>query len=604
MRTKFSNTHRLQDKPSGTSVKKISTKLTVRGAFILLLVGVITVILAAGYLHYRLQTWMIMCVVGALAVFQLFVADALDRQRRLNSARRELALQKQRAEAEAANQRLMVAIDQAMESILFTDINGTILYVNQGFEKATGFTRQEVIGQNPRVLKSGKHPSEYYKAMWDTINRGEVWQGRFINRRKDQTFFEEEVTISPIRDVLGQVTSFVAVKRDITREVQLERQLIEAQKMDSIGQLAGGVAHDYNNILASLVLQLGIILTEPDLSSEVRETLESVKGSVDRATRLTRQLLMFSRRQAMEKRPVELNALLDDELKMLRRLLGEHIELTIRPQSGDVWVEADPGMIEQVIMNLCINARDAMPKGGRLTVGIELVDIDATTHAHIEARTGKYARLSVTDVGCGMSEEIISRIFEPFFTTKEVGKGTGLGLATVYGIVKQHGGWIEVTSEVGKGSEFRIFLPASAAAPLPAATDATPKILTGRETILVVEDEASLRKPVVKWLSLAGYQVFEAEDGPAALQVWRNRDGDLDLLLTDMVMPGGMNGLELAEALLQMKPRLPVILMSGYSNELVQADIQNRPGFIFLAKPCAAEILNRTVRQSLDQIKA
>jgi PAS domain S-box-containing protein len=508
-----------------------------------------------------------------------------------------------RKQAEEATQRLMVAIDQSVEGIMFTDLEGKVIYINSGYERICGYRRDELVGQKPALLKSGKHSLEFYQNLWQTISRGQVWRGRFTNKRKDGFLFEEEATITPIRSVQGEIISYVATKHDLTRESSLERQLIEAQKMEAIGQLAGGVAHDFNNILAASMLSLGIMLSEPDLSAEMREGLLELKQGTDRAAGLTRQLLMFSRRQAMETRLVELNSLLDGSLKMLRRLLGEHIELSTRLQSNGVWVEADPGMIEQVIMNLCINARDAMPKGGKLAVTIKHEELDAAQPAHPDARPGRFACLTVRDTGCGMPPEIMARIFEPFFTTKEVGKGTGLGLATVHGITKQHNGWVEVSSQPGRGSEFKVYLPAAAPLVVAPVTATGARIPPGNETVLVVEDEEMLRYPLVKLLHGAGYQTFAAADGSEALRLWCQRADELDLLITDMVMPGGMTGLELAEALTALRPALPVILTSGYSQELSSGDRQSKTGFRFLPKPYTPESLGKLIREVLDEAK-
>ena len=506
-----------------------------------------------------------------------------------------------RKAAEEISQRLMVAIDQSVESLVFTDLQGIILYVNQGFEKVTGYRREEVIGQTTKVLKSDRHPPEFYKDLWETISSGRVWRGRITNRRKDGQIFIEDATISPVRNTRGEITSYVAAKHDVTREMQLERQLIESQKMEAIGQLAGGVAHDYNNILATNMIQLGMLLAEPGLDPEVRESLNALKRGTDRATKLTRQLLMFSRRQAMEKKRMELNALVDEELKMLRRLLGDNLKLVLQVSPAEVWVEADPGMLEQVVMNLCINARDAMPQGGRLVVRVEPVTIAAASLAqHVEARPGQFVRLTVADNGCGMSAETLGHIFEPFFTTKPVGKGTGLGLATVYGIVHQHEGWIEVSSEVGRGSEFRVFLPACPAG-LPAVSASTGSgDVSGTETILVVEDEDELKQSVAAYLRASGYRVFVTGNGREALEQWRDQIGVIDVLLTDMVMPGGVNGLELAEALRAIKPGLPVVIMSGYSKEMARAGASLNPGFLFKNKPCEPKELTAALRKVLE----
>jgi PAS domain S-box-containing protein len=497
---------------------------------------------------------------------------------------------------------LSAAIEQSAESVVITDAKGNIVYVNPAFENVTGFSRAEAFGQNPRLLKSGKQEPAFYEKMWATLAKGEVWRGHLINKRKDGVLYEEDATITPVHDEAGKIAYFVAIKLDVTRAAVLERQLIEAQKMDAIGQLAGGVAHDYNNILGATVLQLGLLMGTPNLDPEVREGLVELKKSADRATSLTRQLLLFSRRQAPQRRKLEMNSLLDGTLKMLRRVLGEQVELSVRSHAGDAWVEADPGMMEQIVMNLCINGRDAMPHGGTLTVTVQLAEVNAAERTHPDAKSGKFVCLSVTDTGTGISPETLQKIFEPFFTTKEIGKGTGLGLATVHGIVKQHGGWVEVTSELGKGSEFCVYLPAITGGRLTGGEPAKPATLPrGRETVLVVEDEATLRRPLVRLLKFAGYKVFEAESAWEALELWRDRAETLDLLVTDMVMPGGVTGLELARALQAARPKLPVILMSGYSQELAVAEMQDRPGFIFLPKPCDAETLGAKVRQMLDR---
>jgi PAS domain S-box-containing protein len=507
-------------------------------------------------------------------------------------------------QAEAANHQLMVAIDQAVEAIVFADAQGTILFVNQGFETATGYTREEILGKNPRLLKSGKQSEAFYKQLWQTISSGRVWQGHFTNRRKDGSLFEEDATISPIRNLAGEIVSYVAVKRDVTREVQLERQLIESQKMEAIGQLAGGVAHDYNNILAANMMSLDLLHGDPSLSPQARELVLGLQRGEERAADLTRQLLLFSRRQTIQTRKLELNALLAEELKMLRRLLGEHIDLVFEPHGQKAWIQADAGMMEQVIMNLCINARDAMPKGGQITVTINLATLSATdAQSNVDARAGRFACLSVEDVGTGIPEEIRERIFEPFFTTKEAGKGTGLGLATAYGIVKQHQGWIEVRSEIGKGSQFLVYIPVVASEAQLEEAAQRKKAQRGTETILVVEDEPTVRKTIAACLHLRGYRVLEASDGVEAKTLWSQAREQVDLLLTDMVMPGGISGLDLAEACQASRPGLPTIILSGYSAELAASGLPSRPGLTHLLKPCNATELSAAIRKALEEAR-
>ena len=494
-------------------------------------------------------------------------------------------------------------LEAAANAIVVTERTGVIEWVNPAFTALTGYTAAEAIGQQPStLLRSGQHDSAFYKKMWGDILAGKVWNGEVVNRRKDGSLYTEEMTITPVKGENGGITHFIAIKQDVTQKKQLEEQLRQAHKMEAVGQLAGGVAHDYNNILAASMLQLGMLLDQPDLAPDFREVLESLQKGEERAANLNRQLLMFSRRQAVHLKPVELNALVEEQLKMLRRLLGEHIELIVHTPSRDIWIEADPGMIELAIMNLCINARDAMPDGGRLSVGVRPVESGVDGWTSQGERPGKFVCLSVTDTGIGMNPQTQRRIFEPFFTTKALGKGTGLGLATVYGIVKQHKGWIECTSQLGHGAEFRVCLPSRPQLNAGPAAESTARITRGTETILVVEDEESVRTVVSTCLKVAGYQVLNAANGPEALQVWHEKADQIDLLLTDMIMPGGMTGLELAETCLKSKPALPVILTSGYSPDSMRPCIPERPGIAYLCKPCDASCLTDVVRKSLDRL--
>jgi CheY-like chemotaxis protein len=326
-----------------------------------------------------------------------------------------------------------------------------------------------------------------------------------------------------------------------------------------------------------------------------------LEKQAQRAASLTRQLLAFSRRQVMRSRPFDLNAMLEELLKMLHRLLGEHISLEFKT-GRPIWIEGDVAMIEQVVTNLCLNARDAMtPKGGRLLIESSLREVsEAEAKAIPEARSGLFACLSVTDTGCGMDENILQHIFEPFFTTKEVSKGTGLGLATVYGIVKQHRGWVEVSSKVGSGSTFRVLIPAKDA---PEAAEPNPSVEhvpKGRETILLVEDEAAVRAMGSLCLKKLGYRVLEAADGPEAISIWNGRGQEIDLLFSDMVMPNGLTGLDLAHRFTQAKPGLKVIITSGYSVELQGMGVTSEAGFVYLPKPYHMRKLADTVRNSLD----
>jgi PAS domain S-box-containing protein len=403
----------------------------------------------------------------------------------------------------------------------------------------------------------------------------------------------------------GEPVAIVGTLVDITARKLLEAKFQQAQKMEVVGQLAGGVAHDFNNILTAMMLNLEI-LRSTSLVPEAGSPLHELEAMVKRAAKLTQQLLMFARRQAIRATTLELNGALSNLLKMLRRLLSEDISLKFVTSSPSLWVEVDSGMLDQAVMNLCINARDAMPNGGTLTLATGLVKFDAeSARAMGEARPGSFVCLRVSDTGCGMTAEVLRHMFEPFYTTKEVGKGTGLGLASVHGIVHQHQGWVNVESTVGQGTTFRIYLPFSKPAPLPAPVP-VPEVHNalskkgGSETILLVEDETVVRKVSTMMLQKLGYRVLVAVDGQEALRLWQEQAGAVDLLLTDMVMPGGMTGMELGEILRRTKPALKIVLMSGYSEEIIKSEAWSSAGATFLAKPFESKTLAAAIRQSLD----
>jgi PAS domain S-box-containing protein len=509
----------------------------------------------------------------------------------------------ERKAIETAHDQLAAAVEQSTETIVITNPDGTIVYVNPAFEKSTGYTRAEALGQNPRLLKSGKQDAEFYRRMWDVLNYGEVWRGHFINKRKDGSLYDEDATISAIRDADGRTINYVAVKRDVTRELQLESQFRQMQKMEGIGQLAGGVAHDFNNMLAVIQMQASLLKSGGSLAPEQIKYADEIGQTVNRAAALTRQLLLFSRRESLQPRDLDLSESITSTMQMLRRILGETVEVSVKLAAQPLYVRADPGMLDQVLMNMAVNARDAMPNGGKLLIETTAVEIDAAAAARTaQARPGPFVCLSVGDTGSGIPPEILPRIFEPFFTTKDVGKGTGLGLATVYGIVQQHQGWIQVSSEVGQGTTFQIYLPRLArldksliGAKIPAA------IPGGKETILLVEDETSLRNSLKMFLSRLGYRILEASSGVQALELWAENHQAIDLLLTDMVMPEGVSGRDLAQRLVSGKPGLKVIYMSGYSTEAAGPDFILKEGVNFVAKPFQAGKLAQIMRARLDE---
>jgi PAS domain S-box-containing protein len=503
--------------------------------------------------------------------------------------------------AEAELRRLAAAVEETADSVVITDKEGNIQYVNPAFERVTGYAREEVLNQNPRILKSGKTPAAIFKAMWETIARGEVWTGQLINRKKDGTLFDERVTISAINDESGRIVNYVAVKQDISSLIQLEEQLRQSQKMEAIGQLAGGVAHDFNNLLTAINGYSSLALQRVEANHPLRSYLEEIKKAGDRAANLTRQLLAFGRKQILQPLPIDLNDVVMDMNKMLRRLIGEDIQLTAKLHPQLKKIKADPGQIEQVLVNLVVNARDAMPQGGTLTIETTMVELDQEYGGrHLGASPGHYTMLAVSDTGTGMDEQTQARIFDPFFTTKEKGKGTGLGLSTVYGIVKQSGGNILVYSEPGHGTTFKVYLPqlTTEVQPAPAVVPEA-AIQGGTETILLVEDEDVVRGLAQKILEQSGYKVIAAARGEEAIRFGEEHSEPINLLLTDVVMPV-TSGKEVADRLRPLLPGLRVIFMSGYTDEAIvhhgvlDSDIE------FIQKPFTPNALIKKVREVLD----
>jgi PAS domain S-box-containing protein len=494
------------------------------------------------------------------------------------------------------------AVEQSPVSIVITNKDGNIEYVNRKFTEVTGYSFSEAIGKNPRILKSGELPAELYQRMWECIRDGQEWRGEFHNRKKNGELFWELSVISPIFNAAGAITHYLAVKEDITERKQLEEQLRQSQKMEAFGQLAGGIAHDFNNLLT--IIQGNVALLQEPLNPDQAGGLVEISKAAERAANLTRQLLTFSRRQLFQPKPLDLNEVVANTSKMLQRLIGEHIGLETHFAPGGAPIQADHTMMEQILINLAVNSRDAMPKGGRLVIQTAAIDVSrADAQANPEARPGSFIRLKVTDTGCGIAPETIERIFEPFFTTKEVGKGTGLGLATVFGIVAQHHGWIEVESKLNSGTTFHIHLPRLAESGK-ALTELshTPDVRGGNETILLVEDEAPVRSMARTVLEQKGYHIIEADSGPSALELWKQHRDAIDLLLTDMVMPGGISGQELARRLLSEKPGLKVIYNSGYTDEMLGENSPLRDNPNFMEKPFGPHKLLQHVRDCLDGV--
>jgi PAS domain S-box-containing protein len=528
----------------------------------------------------------------AVTAFSLQMGSALQRARMSQAMMRENAEQRH---AQEERSRLFAAIEQAAEYVLITDADGFITYTNPAFERVTGYSREEAIGKSPGILKSGRQSVAFYSHMWNVIRAGNIWRGQRVNRRKDGSTYLEKAS-SPVKAEDGRIVSFVAVKRDVTEATELEGRLRHAQKMEAVGRLAGSVAHDFNNILTTITGYADILLTglgdDDPRAQEVREILAASR----RATGLTRQLLTFSRKQVTSPRLVSLNAVIENLHAMLRSLIGEDIALGYE-LCQELWpVLADTGQIEQVILNLTVNARDAMPGGGTLTFRTQ----NLRRESGPPAPPIEQVMLTVRDTGAGMTEEVRSHLFEPFFTTKKAGAGTGLGLATVYGIVNQNHGHIEVSSELGKGTEFRLYFPRfSGNLPHEDGERGGVELPRGRETILLVEDEQAVRSLIRILLRGWGYSVLEAALPSEAIAIAERERDSIRLLLTDVVMPG-MRGSELANHILPRCPSAAVLYMSGYPDDEGLGLDRHGPMVHFLPKPFTPESLARKVRETID----
>ena len=518
-----------------------------------------------------------------------------------------LCLRKREAQARHAQDRLRKlsrAVEQSADLVIITDRGGNIEYVNPAFEELTGYARDEVLSQQPSLLKSGEQTSAFYREMWDTILSGNVFRGVLANKKKNGDIFYAEKTITPVRDSGGRITHFISTDRDITDRRKLEAQLLQAQKMDAIGQLAGGVAHDFNNLLMVISSYAELALDSLTPSHSLHNNILEILHAARRAADLTRQLLAFSRKQNQCLRHLDLNEVLQELGRMLPRLIGEDIQLALVSGQELGKVRADAVQMEQVIINLAVNARDAMPHGGKLSIETSNIQLeDEYVHNHPIVPPGEYVLLTVTDSGQGIPREHLPHIFEPFFTTKEAGKGTGLGLATVYGIVKQSAGFIWVYSEPGLGTTFKIYLPRVADKKRKTSTPVhTQSYQRGYETVLYVEDEEAVRQPACTFLTRCGYKVLQAANGEDAIRIAQAHEGQIQLMITDVVMPG-MSGSRLAEHLCQLRPQIKVLYVSGYANPtLLQHGVDDVQA-VFLQKPFTLKTLAWKVRQVLSGAK-
>ena len=531
----------------------------------------------------------------------------------LRRAVQEATERKQRRQAETELHRrekyFRALTENALDILTILTGEGVYLYNSPSLKRVLGYEPRELAGHSafPFVHPDDlKQAEDAFRQAIENPDRTVQLEFRF--RHQDGSWrYLEAIGQSHLGD--PEIAGVVINCRDVTdrklaeRDLQdLEEQLRQSQKMEAVGRLAGGVAHDFNNILTVIHGHASLLLQNGSLTGRPARSAQQIAEAAERATALTRQLLAFSRRQVIQPRRLNLNEVVSDMSNMLGCILGEDIALQVNYFPKPAVIHADASMIEQVLLNLSVNARDAMPQGGSLTLSIAVVETQANRRAaHSEARAGKFVCLNVSDRGCGIAPQNLSRIFEPFFTTKEVGKGTGLGLATVYGIVKQHQGWIEVESKLNQGATFKVFLPYFEQQPTPEdEPPAEPTVTGGKETILVVEDETPVRELVCDILSGYGYKIIQAESGVKALEIWPSCKDRVDLVLTDLVMPHHVNGRELAEKLWAERPQLKVLFTSGYSAEVVGKDFVLRPGIHYLQKPYPPNRLAQKVRTCLD----
>jgi len=507
----------------------------------------------------------------------------------------------ERRRAEEAMRLQSAALNAAGDAIVITNREGHIEWINAAFTELTGYSLEEAAGRTPgELIGSGTHPPQFFRELWGTILDGRTWRGEIVNRTKSGELYTESQSVTPIRDDAGAITHFVAIKEDISERLRLEAQFRQAQKMESVGHLASGVAHDFNNLLTVINGLTELMLEQIVDNDSLRHDVEEIHRAGERAATLTRQLLAFSRQQILAPKVVSLNTIVSGLESLLRRLLGEDIEFTVAVAPDLGAVKADPGQLEQVITNLAVNARDAMPQGGRLTIWTRNTDVadELATGYGTSLPRGSYVELAVADTGIGMDEATQVRIFEPFFTTKGLGRGTGLGLSTVYGIVKQSQGFVRVTSAVGRGTTFTIYLPQVLAA-VPAAEELPARALTGVETVLVVEDNGGLRALTRRFLERGGYVVLDASGGTEAIELLQRETRPVQLLLTDVVMPG-LSGRELAEEAGRMRPGIRTLYMSGYTSDAVVRHGVLESTVAYISKPFTAQELLHKVREVLD----
>ncbi len=503
-------------------------------------------------------------------------------------------------EAEALLRIKGAALEAAADGIAITDSQGVVEWANPSFSEITGLPADRLVGHSLRTLRRDSQNPAFFERLWDTLMAGRPWEVEIVNRHADGTLHTAKTTITPVRNDQGERTHFIEIMQDITNSKRVEADLRQSQKMEAVGRLAGGVAHDFNNMLNVILMNTEMCLTTGDLPEESRRRLLDVQQAAERSADLTRQLLAFSRRQPAQPQRILPHVAVGENLKLLRRLIGENIDLTFAAEPGTWPIHMDPSQLSQILANLVINARDAIPEAG--TICIETANVSMGDHDrlfHSDMASGDYVQISVSDTGCGMDHATLERIFEPYFTTKGEGKGTGLGLSIVYGIAQQNGGTVSAYSHLGVGTTLKVYLPRCEAAEAEEAPAPRTELPRGDETILVAEDEPSMLEVLRQALEAQGYTVLASSNPIDVCFLAQQHPGPIHLLLTDVVMPG-INGKELRERVTALRPGIQTLFMSGYTG-----DIMARRGLLeqeirFLQKPFRIQDLARMVRAALD----
>ncbi|MDD2464094.1 MAG: PAS domain S-box protein [Desulfobulbus sp.] len=496
---------------------------------------------------------------------------------------------------------LATAVDQAAESVIITDVHGNIEYVNPAFEEISGYCFAEVLGKKPNILKSGETPSYHYKLMWEDISQGKVWRGTFTNKKKTGGVYCEEATVTPVKDHNGRVINYVAVKRDITKHLILEKQIRQSQKMQAIGMLAGGIAHDFNNILTAILGYAELCQLQCDKNTLLHRNIEEIIRAADRAGQLVDQILKFSRRGSKKLTSLKLSTIVKEATKLLRASFPANVELELSI-SSDLYVKADPTQIHQIVMNLCTNSYQAL-KGevGKIDIRLFRKSLSPTEGVEVgRLQPGNYACMQVEDTGTGIPIEYLQRIFEPYFTTKKMEEGTGLGLSVVHGIVNDHRGAITVISTPGKGSCFTVYLPEAEQNSIESRAQIIKEEYAFSGCVLVVDDEQPILDFFVQILEHLGFTVKACPSALEAYEMFLQESKAFDLVITDMGMPG-MTGLKLAQKLWQIQPNTPIILCTGYSEQVTQENYQALGLAGYIAKPFTAESLLKEVGRVLQE---